>query len=281
MKDLHPRLAEILRRAEGLIGSVESKYESGVVLTVEEMLRNAMSLDEDRERRVRINVVLNDLSNWYKSMPASRAEADGQILVRDTQAFAYLTLVPPRSGGKMPSFQDVVARIGQAGITEGIQYAALEAAYEKYARKSGLIYDMKFAECVLPTKGEPGRIDLVVDAFPKAALFDRERAFMTPLPTALTQVVPGQRLGVVIPGRPGKPGRSVRGEPIPAVAGPALSVRAGSGVRTSPQRFRECLCRRRTRWMSCRFTSSPATWRRGRTSDSTATFSFSEVSRDR
>lgn len=234
IQSVPPRLAEVLKKAEALIGSVESAFDGGTVFTVEERLRSEQSLEEDRDRRVRINYLLTELQHYYQAPAASKRDADAQVLVHDTQASAYLTLVPPRPGGHMPSFADVMANVTAAGITHGVNHAILEAAFQKFQKKNGMIYAVKFADCTLPRGGEAPKVKMRVAAFQKAPLFASDKPFTAEMPAEVATVASGQIVADVMPGSAGSPGVSVRGESIPAIGGGTTKVSHGDGLKTSP-----------------------------------------------
>lgn len=234
IQSVSPRLAEVLKKAEAIIGPIESAYDGGTVFTVEERLRSEQSLEEDRDRRVRINNVLTELQHYYQAPAASKRDADAQVLIHDTQASAYLTLVPARPAGHMPNFPDVMANVNAAGITHGVNHAILEAAFQKFQKKNGMIYAVKFAECTLPKGGESPRLKVRVNAFQKAPLFSVDKPFGVELPTEVSTVASGQVVADFVPGTAGTPGMSVRGETIPAVGSGQAKASFGDGLKLSP-----------------------------------------------
>lgn len=229
-KDLPLRLQEILRKAEAAVGTIDSSCDGFTAYSVEDMLRSAASVEEDREKRVRINHVLTELQKYYGSSPAAKRQGDAQVIITHTKAYAYLILVPPLPGGRTVEIADLLARIGQAGITHGIKHNVVEAGWERMAKKGGLIYNLKFAECTMPQTGEVPRVELKVPAFVKTALFDLDRPFASPLPDTVARVSAGQAIAELRGGSPGHPGLNVLGEEIPAVGSAMMPFRLGEGI---------------------------------------------------
>lgn len=234
MEELAPKLSEILKRASSMVGSIESTCDGVNVFTVEETLRSANSMEEDREKKIKINMVLNDLREYYRGLPASKRDADAQVVITDTQAYAYLTLVPPRSGGKSLSLTEVIAAIGARGITYGLNYAVLESACDKFTKKGELIYSLKIAECAFPSRGEDATVAFRVKHLDKLQLFREENAFKGEVSTLMETIESGKVVAAVEPAGEGSPGTSVRGETIPSVRGNDLPFKIGEGLQLSP-----------------------------------------------
>ncbi|OHB74237.1 MAG: hypothetical protein A2Z34_00545 [Planctomycetes bacterium RBG_16_59_8] len=234
MDELSPKLAEILKRAASLLGAVESTSDGANVFTVEEILRSANALDEDREKKIKINMILNELEKYYQGQPASKREADAQAIIHDTQAYAYLTLVPPRSGGRMFGLPEIIEIVNRRGITHGINYALLESACEKFAAGKGLINSLKFAECAFPERGTDASLSYRVRLLDKRSLFAEEGGFRGDLASMVEHVEIGRVVATIEPEGEGRGGVSVRGEPLPPVKGNGLPFRTGDGLRISP-----------------------------------------------
>lgn len=235
-KELPLRLQEILRKAEAVIGTIESTCDGYSAYSVEDMLRSAASVEEDREKRVRINHVLTELQKYYGSAPAAKRQGDALMIVTHTKAYAYMTLVPPLPGGRNVEIADVLARIAAAGIKHGIKHNVVEAAWERMAKKGGLVYNVKFAECTMPQTGELPQIVMQAPAFEKTPLFDLERPFEASLPATVSRVNAGQTIAQLRGGSPGEPGLNVLGEEIPAVGSALMPFRLGEGIKPAEER---------------------------------------------
>lgn len=234
MDELAPKLSEILKRASLLVGTIESTSDGASVFTVEDILRSASAMDEDREKKIKINMALNDLKEYYRGLPMSKRDADAQIIVTDTQAYAYLTLVPPRSGGRMLAFPDIINAINTKGISYGLNYAVLEAASDKFIKKEGLIYSLKIAECAFPTCGDDAAISFNVKCLDKMKLFDSSAPVAENIASLVEHVEMGRVVARIAPAEEGTEGTNVRGERIPPMKGKDIPFAIGAEMRVLP-----------------------------------------------
>ena len=233
MGSIAPQLENLIRRAQTLAGSVDGRFDGGTVYSVEELLRSALSLEEDREKRVQISCLLNDFKAFYRSMASSKKDSDAQVVIRDTQAFAYLTLVPPRSGGKQAKFEEVMRDVQAAGIRVGLNHAAVDAAASKLTKKDECVWNLEIASCDFPEKGKDARIEFLIEPFDKTLFFGEN-----PPPEnwagMIHPVEAGTQVALIHPAEEGQEGINVRGERIPPTPGDDLKLEIGEGLKVGP-----------------------------------------------
>ncbi len=233
MAKLPPLLEDLVRKSEQLVGPVDARLHGTSVTSVEDLLRTASSTETDRSKRVKISGLLNQFLSFYRGLATSKQGADAQILIRDTQAYAYLTLLPPRSGGRMVDFAAIMANVNRQGIRRGLNHSAIEAAANRFSRKPETIWQLQIASCVLPQRGEDAQIHYRVPVFDKAPFFGPER-FEGDWGKLANPVKAGQKVASIRPPGPGKPGVSVRGDRVEPPPGDDLRIRLGEGLQASP-----------------------------------------------
>lgn len=235
MADLPPRLADLLRKTQALIGQSRSHFDGGTVYTIEELIRSAMSLEEDREKRVQQSFLLTEFRDFYRAMVQPKSAADAQVLVEETPAAAFLTLVPSHPGGRSAGIAEIRRAIQLAGVTHGLNFAAIEAAAEKFSRKEETIHSVQIAQGEPAGQGEDGGIEYACRVFDKERLFAEETGESD---LAVENVAAGQLLARIRPPTAGRPGRGVRGQELPGIRGREVELRPGAGVQRTPGELR-------------------------------------------
>lgn len=237
MADLPPRLSELIKKAESLVGQVRSIFDGGTVYSVEELIRSAMSIEDDREKRVQMSFFLTEIRDFYRSMASSKIAADAKALVDEEPDGAYLTLIPAHPGGKMLNVADVRRALQLSGVTQGINYSAVDAAADKFVKKEELVYRLKFAECEAPQRGDDATIDFACKVFDKSRLFRADLPAEIDLMEAIETVEVGRLVARLQPPREGRPGRNLKGQDIPGPKGAELDLKFGPGLRVAPTRL--------------------------------------------
>lgn len=155
-------------------------------------------------------------------MPDDRIE----IRVSDDrlEAWARLLAGPPAAP------EALEARLAAFGLVEGLDAAAIDGLAHALELEGESGEPRLIARGRAPEPGEPARLEIDPPAGPlpgapreDGSLDYRERTLVLP-------VEPGDAIGRLHPARPGKPGRDVFGEPIPAPEPEPLTVRHGEGV---------------------------------------------------
>lgn len=234
MPELPARLAELLKKTQSLLGSTKSIFDGGTVFTIEEMIRSALSLEEDRERRVQLSFLLTEFRDFYHSMVHPKPAADAQVLIDEAPASAAITLIPPHPGGKNAGLQEIRRAVQAAGIAYGLNFSALDAAAEKFSRKDELVFSLAIAQGEEATKGEDGSVEFLCGVFDKGRLFSTEAPGNPEMLAGLETVEAGRTVARIRPPGEGQPGRGVRGQELRPFRGAEAAVRLGDGLRRAP-----------------------------------------------
>lgn len=224
------KLAEIIRKAEALVGSCKSMFDGANVYSLEEILRSAASIDESRENKIKINLILSELKSFYQTIPLSRREADSQVIITDTKSNGYLTLVPPR-GGKIPAFEELLSMIEKKGIKFGLNLHVVEGAYNKLSRNQETIYSLLIAQSKLPVKGQDEGIHFMAKLFNKSKLLDPARIFDEDITNHIEIFQQGKLVATMQPAQIGTSGVDIKGQEIPAMKGKDVGYSLGTGLK--------------------------------------------------
>jgi hypothetical protein len=222
-------LADLLTKARLVLGSVESRFEGGSVLSVEDFLRSAIAVENDVAKLRRLSLLLDDLKRFYFGAQGG-AEDDAVVVLTESPLEARLTLVPARPGGRSLEVRQLAEELRARGIVSGVQEAALQAAWECAAQRRETVYSLLVAAGTPPESGEDGSFDFAVRAFDKRLFFEAEEPFFGDLAGMLEEVKAGAVVARVRSGSAGRPGRDIRGNVLSTSTGKPLSVDAGEGV---------------------------------------------------
>ncbi len=160
--------------------------------------------------------VLNKLVNLYNTASAAFELPLGEIRdalffveIADDAMQAWLTITPAK-GGKGPSSDDVYMRLGEAGVTFGIDQAAVDAACAAGAAEHVLI-----ASGTPAVDGENARFELLIsDARDRAPQMNEHGLIDFREQGAIPTVSKDQPLMRRLPATTGTVGRNVRGVPV-------------------------------------------------------------------
>ncbi|HAV42711.1 TPA: hypothetical protein DCX15_01660 [bacterium] len=156
---------------------------------------------------------IESLFESIEEIAAGKSNVDGEVEIelRADGAEAYLTIVPPKIGGKMVTFKEIYQKVEEVKIRDVDHNAINAALLKRYFNRPILI-----AKGAVPTQGKDASY------FYRFGIKDGINL--------KEEVVPGQLLMVKKPATKGLVGRSVTGEEIPAKLGRDLRVMAKRGV---------------------------------------------------
>ena len=150
MGSITPEIQGLVQKAQILAGSIDARISDGKIFTVEEFLRGSQSSDEDPEMNDQITTLLDQFKSYYKRSVPPDEDGNTQVIIQDTQASAYMTLIPARSGSTHADTDEVLRQIAAAGIREGIMQSAVEAA-AKACQGNEMIWSLPIASAQIPT----------------------------------------------------------------------------------------------------------------------------------
>ncbi len=229
---LPPKLSEVVRKAEQLVGPCNSMFDGANVYSFEEILRSAGMIDESKEKRIKINLLLSELKSFYQTVPISRREADSQVIIADSRANAYISLIPPR-GGKVPSMEEIIGMLEKKGIKFGVNLLALESAYNKLTLKGETVLSLQIAQSKLPVKGQDGDIKFLIKLFDKTRLFDPGTVFDQDITNYIEVFQQGKLVAAIQHAQYGEAGVDLRGHEIAHSQGKEIGLSLGAGLRVA------------------------------------------------
>jgi uncharacterized protein (DUF342 family) len=222
-------LAELLKRAESLLGGAESRLDGSEAASVEALLRAAIEREMDVVQLRRMSLLLSEFDRFHVSA-ASRPEPT--VLIEDSAYEARLTLVPARAGAKTVTPAELRERLKERGIVHGIRQADLEAACRCIAGCE-TVHRLPVAAGESSQDGEDGSVSFAVKAFDKRLLLDPQQPFFGDLSSLIEDVKVGALVARISPATAGRPGRDIRGNVLPATPGLPVSLGIGEGLQLS------------------------------------------------
>lgn len=234
-ENLPPKLRGLIQKIGILLGSCESTWAGEEVFSLQDILRSAISMEEDLQRRSQLDMILQELQQHYKAPAASKSQSNAKAFITDTQAHAYLTILPPHPGGHWMKLADIVRLVHINRVRHGLNQSAIEGAYKKATMSGEIIYALKIAQSTPPTKGRPATIDYLTRCFDKRVIFNEENPFGG---EGLKEMIGNVQMGTMVarytPPSEGTPGYNVRGELIPPLIGDPLPFEFGDTLKLAP-----------------------------------------------
>lgn len=223
-------LGELLKKAKSLLGEADSSLDKGRVVSIENLLGAAIESEMDVAKLRRLSLLLSEFERFYR-IPATGGPEDlGATLLESTPFEVRLTLVPARGGGRSIEPSDVLGTLKAAGVTHGLREEAIRAACECAGRRRETVHRLVVAVGEPAQDGEDGSISFAVKAFDKRAVLDVTQPFFGDLTSLVEEIKAGALVARVTPSNPGRPGRDVHGNAIPAVPGMPLAMAIGEGL---------------------------------------------------
>jgi uncharacterized protein (DUF342 family) len=136
----------------------------------------------------------------------------------------------------MMSLEDCLQRIERARVRYGLNYAAVERSWNHCKTRNETIYGLLIAEATRPVRGEDGRVVYKAPLLDKRRVFDPGNISQRLLSTMVGSVDIGDVVVQIHPPRPGRPGRTVLGEELPAISGKAADFLLGDSLRLAPNK---------------------------------------------
>ncbi|HVR84176.1 MAG TPA: FapA family protein [Planctomycetota bacterium] len=218
---------DLIKKAETLLGSAESRFENGVVISVEELLRRAITVETDVARIRRLSLLLSEFAGFHRSEPEG-ADADSIRIDDETPFEARVTLLAGRRSRRLTPDQ-FLQILRERGIVHGIREAVVVGACA-CAGRSETVYRLLVASGDSGEPGEDGSVSFAVKAFDKRLLLDPEQPFFGDLSALVEDVKPGTLVARLVHATAGRPGHDIRGGQPPAVAGKPIGLGIGEGL---------------------------------------------------
>jgi uncharacterized protein (DUF342 family) len=220
---------DLIRKAEELLGTVDSRFEGTHVVSVEDLVRRAIETEADVARLRRLSLLLSEFERSHRAARESSAPDVDALLIEDSPFEARLTLLPRHRGGKGVSSEQLLQRLKERGILNGIREAVVLAAAE-CSNRGETIYRLIVAAGDSGQAGEDGSVSFAVKAFDKRLVMDPEQPFFGDLAALVEDVKAAALVARVTPATPGRPGRDIKGALQPASPGKPITLGIGEGL---------------------------------------------------
>ncbi|MBV8881349.1 MAG: hypothetical protein JO332_15390, partial [Planctomycetaceae bacterium] len=162
-----PSPQDLIKRAEQLLGSAESRFENGEVVSVEELLRRAINVEADVARLRRLSLLLSEFDRSHR--PTAETNDSDLVQIEESPYEARVSFLPGRRHRLTPEQFFQVLR--ERGIVHGVREAVVVAACACTAR-SETVYRLVVASGDPGEAGEDGSVSFSVKAFDKRLLLD-------------------------------------------------------------------------------------------------------------
>lgn len=164
-------------------------------------------------------------------IPDERLSGRVVVEVSNDEMKAFMTLIPPKPGGRDIDMDDVMEALEEKGVVEGIKEDVIQQTLEDE------IYNVPvlIAEGIKPVNGEDAKIAYNFRTEKKVHLEEDEKGQVDYRELDLVEnVVAGQILATKIQATEGKPGKTVTGKILEAKPGSDVELQPGKNTELSP-----------------------------------------------
>jgi len=163
--------------------------------------------------------------------PDERHNGSVVVEISDDKMRAYVTLIPPKPGGRDLDIDDVMEALNEKGVVFGIKEDVIRESLEDEVYNVPILV----AEGKRPKNGEDAKIVYNFRIDKKIHLEEDEKGQVNFKDLDLIEnVVAGQLLATKIPATEGEPGKTVTGEILEAKVGRDVELQPGKNTELSP-----------------------------------------------
>lgn len=223
------RLHEVLARIETAERNLHFHHDQHPREALQRFLRADGPVPESRRRGVLDIAKLLDLP-LRPEAPTSQTRVDGEmrLAVEKDGMTAYLTVLPPRGGGRAIVLADVLGELIRHRVISGIYGQALRKAVDEGAHQA--VHRLRVADGRPTEDGEDGCVEFLVELPHQERIVREDGTIDHHGHYRPTLVETGQTLARLHPPGPGRDGITVTGERLEAKAGRAVKARIGKNV---------------------------------------------------
>jgi len=229
-------LAKLLDRAVAALRAAEPGWAPGRFAGLAgELERVAAAGPTPAARRAELRELAGALRAYFKSAAEDPRENDGlcQVELTGSALRCYLTVFPPRRGGRQLSSEECFREIDLHQVTTGLDSAAVRRAVAEMQASADVICSVLVAEGRAPGAPAPPQLELTVPHLAKPDLRLDTRWLLANLPRQIRELKEGEAVGRYRAGLPGEPGITVRGRPLAGPTAEELRYELGGGLRVS------------------------------------------------
>ncbi len=168
------------------------------------------------------------IGDW---VPNPEWDSKAVVELSEDEMQAYLTIIPPRKGGRVLEYEDILEALAQKGVKVGVKHDVIRRMLtEEIYNKPMLV-----AEGVQPVPGKDAQIEFKIKISKEIELIEREDGTVDFRELGIiTNVVKNQVLAVKIPATEGIPGRTVTDKVIPVPPGKDVPLPKGKNTEITP-----------------------------------------------
>ena len=219
----------------GVILKVTRPKGKGKKVKVEDVLRTLREKHITDFDKSKVAKVVREAKGKYIKIadyiPDERHSGSVLVEVSNDEMRAYITLIPPKPGGRDLDIDDVMEALNDKGVVFGIKENVIRESLEDEVYNVPILV----AEGKKPTNGEDAKIVYNFRTEKKIQLEEDEKGQVNFRDLDLIEnVVAGQLLATKIPATEGESGKTVTGEILEAKPGRDVDLQPGKNTELSP-----------------------------------------------
>jgi len=219
----------------GVVLKVTRPKGKGKKVRVEDVLRTLREKHITEFDKSKVAKVVREAKGEYVKIasytPDERHSGSVVVEVSDDRMRAYVTLMPPKPGGRDLDIDDVMEALSDKGVVFGIKEDVIRESLEDEVYNVPILV----AEGQKPKNGEDAKIVYNFRIEKKIQLEEDEKGQVNFKDLDLIEnVVAGQLLATKVPATEGEEGRTVTGEVLEAKSGKDLELQPGKNTELSP-----------------------------------------------
>ncbi len=219
----------------GVVLKVTRPKGKGKKVKVEDVLKALREKHITEFDKSKVAKVVREAKGEYVKIadftPDERHNGSVIVEVSDDKMRAYMTLIPPKPGGRDIDIDDVMEALEEKGVVYGIKEDVIRESIEDEVYNVPILV----AEGTKPQNGEDARIVYHFRTEKKIQLREDEKGQVNFKDLDLVEnVVAGQLLATKIPATEGVPGKTVTGEILEAKPGKDVELQPGKNTELSP-----------------------------------------------
>ncbi|RKX95650.1 MAG: polymerase [Spirochaetes bacterium] len=234
MNDVDGKFSVRITRV-GVVLKVTRPRGKGKKVKVEDILRALREKHITDFDKSKVAKVVREAKGEYVKIadfkPEERHNGSVVVEVSDDKMRAYVTLIPPKPGGRDLDIDDVMEALNEKGVVFGIKEDVIRESLEDEVYNVPILV----AEGKMPKNGEDAKIVYNFRIDKKIQLEEDEKGQVNFKDLDLIEnVVAGQLLATKIPATEGEPGKTITGEILEAKPGKDVELQPGKNTELSP-----------------------------------------------
>ena len=207
----------------------------GSKVRIEDVLTNINTRGISEFDKTKVAKIARDAENEYVKIAdwVSNERNDARVVVEvsDDEMKAFMTVIPPKPGGRDPDIDDVLEALGDQSVVVGIKQDVISESLEDNVHN----VPVNIAEGQKPQNGDDAKINYNFRIEKKVRLHEDEKGQVNFKDLDLVEnVVAGQLLATKTPPTEGKEGRTITNRILTAKNGNDVPLNPGKNTELSP-----------------------------------------------